>query len=51
MLAVRAIEVVEDDTGSVVHFLNLLLGAFEMINVTTFKNHAWLLTNGGTVTD
>ena len=42
--ALRAIEIVKDDTRTVVLFLNLVFHTADVINMTTFKMDTWLLT-------
>lgn len=46
LFAIGAVQVVEYDSGAVVHFLNLLLGAVEVVDVAAFVDDAWLLAYG-----
>lgn len=51
LLAVGAVQVVENDSRPVVHFLNLLLRAVEVVDMTALVDHAGLLAYCSNVAD
>jgi hypothetical protein len=44
LLALRTVQVVENNTWAIILLLNLLLDAIDMEDMAALKMHTWLLT-------